>query len=264
MMMEKRNNAAPELMECEENFKTMMKEMEEDEKNHSFEIPEKWDQEFRGIIDHTYRRDRQRRVQRVGRRVGVVAGVFSLIVVTLFSFPETVQGASLLELLQKKFGFGEKEYVTFGTNGENEILSAIEQEDINFDTTSLESAYVQIRQILSEPMFYITYIPEGYILTEAKYDSRFEVLKMRLEKDNNTVYIVEQRILNENTAGTGMKNDAAGVVVNDNIKQEVVIYKGEQDDSLSFNIKNSYKTLSYTGTVTLEECEKIAESIYYK
>lgn len=264
MSDEKRIDETPEFVEPELDYEKMMKEMEEDEKIRSFEIPEEWDREFRKIIDESYKKEQRERMRRSLKSMAKAASIVLVGGALLLHEPVTAQGASFLEVLQSFFGIGEKNFVIFGTDREETVLPEVEQNEIVFDTESLESVYEQTEQELSSPLFYISYVPEGYMLTEARYDKMFKILTIKLEKDEKVIYITQQNVLREDAAGVVMNKEASAAVENNNLKQEISIFQSEQDDSLAFSIKNSYGTLSFTGMVSLEECKKVAQAIYCK
>ena len=74
--------------------------------------------------------------------------------------------------------------MTFGTEVE-EDMGEEDESEIYFETSSLETAYEQIRQELRMPMFYISYVPEGYRLEEARYDRAYRILNLKFENGEN-------------------------------------------------------------------------------
>lgn len=264
MTREKRIEESSEFKYHEEHFGEMMKEMELDEQTQDFEIPEEWDREFRKIIDDAIEEEdrklkrKRRKIQRLAAGIVLVGGALTILK------PEPVQGEGFLAMLQKTFGLEKKSYVTFGSNGEKQMLDEIENTEILFDAESMDELNEQIQQELHFPMFYIGYNPKGYKVTDARYDSIFEMLNLKLENGNDVIYIVQQRVVGRAVAGEVRDKEAEAVVTNHELKQEIPIFQGEHDGSFVFGIKNEELMLSVSGVVTLEECKKVAESIYYE
>ncbi|MBS6193947.1 MAG: hypothetical protein KH828_00015 [Clostridiales bacterium] len=255
---------SPEVKYYEKKFKEMREEMEADEQTNRFEMPEEWDRDFRKLIDEAYKEERRKRMQKLGRRLRIGTFVAVVGAVVFFCNPVTVQGASFLEVVQEFFGLIGKNFMTFGINEDELEASVVEQNEIFFDVKSLDEVYEQLSQEVSDPMFYIPYVPDGYILVEARYDKVFRILNLKLEKEEKIIYITQQWIIDESASGIVMDEQEKAVAVNKNLEQRIPIFVSEQDNSLSFSIRNKCMTVSFLGEVTLEECKEIAQKIYYK
>lgn len=253
-----------EVLFFEEHFDKMMEWMENDKNQRDFAVPEEWDRDFRQTMMQSLElKESKGKHQRQWKRPMKMAAMVALtVMVGVVGSTVPVKGDGLLDVLKETFSISNRNYVIFATNNEGAILSEKEEQEI-FDTESLEVACKHIKQEMLTPIFYFGYFPEGYVLTEAKYDKVFRIANLKLEKDGKAIYILQQQVVNDNTTGLTMQ-DACVTVENDNLGQKIAMYQSEQDDSLVFSVRNSNMALTFDGEVTIDECEKIIESIYYE
>ena len=126
------------------------------------------------------------------------------------------------------------------------------------------TAYEQIRQELRMPMFYISYVPEGYQLSEAIYDRMYRVLNMKFKKGEKQIYVSQQQISDGKATGIIIDEEQDGSVVNESLSSEIPIYRSEQDDAYIFAVKQGTLVLNCRVSENLKECKKLAKSIYFQ
>lgn len=268
MIRKQKIEDSPEFRYFEEHFDEMMEEMEKDSESQSFEIPEEWDRSFRKTIEETVEREekkksRKEKLLRWGSRaVAAAAGVALVMFIGMNFSAVQVQGEGLLDVFREMFEVNGKQYTTFNIGEKVEVNSEEECEDIYFDTSTLEDAYQQIREELKMPIFYVTYIPEGYKLEEIYYNKTYNVLNLKIGNGKNTIYISQQQQFDEVT--TGILNEEECIEVeNQYLNQTVEIYKSIQDESLAFNIEVNHNLLIVRCNLSIDEGKKIAENIQF-
>lgn len=247
----------------EENFEEMMKEMEKDKETHEYQIPQIWDYDFRKTIDETLEKEQCKRSRKRMRNLSIAAGIALVTLVGVDRSLVTVQGDGIKEVVEGVFEFEDKNVVTFGTTEET-TGEEIEESEICFDTTSLEKAYEQIRNELKMPIFYISYVPEGYKLVEARYDKAYRVLNMKFEKKGKWIYISQQQISDLEVTGVIFDEVKYKLVTNESLNDTIAVYKSEQDESLVFSVKKEPLVLNCRFPESVTECEKFIESIYFR
>lgn len=262
MNKKKKMEQEPEFRYIRDHFDHMMNDMEKDKAQCNVEMPEEWEDDFLKVIRETLAKKERR--ERIVRRVGTVAAVAFLVIGGIWRSPEIVHGDGILEVLKEAFEFYEQNYITFGTNKELDVLSEVEQSEVFFDVTSLEMTYEQIRQELLRPMFYVPEFPKRFKLSEAKYDRSYSILNMKLENKEERIYISQKTVLDENPTGLITDEHECAIVKNSNLNQEIPIYQSEQDNNLIFFIQEKNMLISFRGPVTVEECKKIIENIYFE
>lgn len=247
----------------EENFEEMMKEMEKDKETHEYQIPQIWDYDFRKTIDETLEKEQCKRSRKRMRNLSIAAGIALVTLVGVDRSLVAVQGDGIKEVVEGVFEFEDKNVVTFGTTEETTVEEA-ETYEIYFDTTSLETTYEQIREELKMPMFYVTYMPKGYELTEAKYDTTYKFVNMKFEHGEKKIYFSQQQVTDLKATGITRDENECALVWDENLKCDVSIFLSEQDNTYVFTIEEG--TLALYGSVSgsLEECKKIVESVTFR
>lgn len=247
----------------EENFEEMMKEMEKDKETHEYQIPQIWDYDFRKTIDETLEKEQCKRSRKRMRNLSIAAGIALVTLVGVDRSLVAVQGDGIKEVVENVFTTDGKNMVTFGTTEET-IVEEDETYEIYFDTTSLETAYEQIRAELKMPMFYVSYIPEGYKLTEARYDKSYRFLNIKFENGEKRIYISQQKITDLKATGIATDEKECALVLNENLKCETPIFQSEQDNTYVFAMEKGVFSLCCSVEGSLEECKKILESITFQ
>lgn len=247
----------------EENFEEMMKEMEKDKETHEYQIPQIWDYDFRKTIDETLEKEQCKRSRKRMRNLSIAAGIALVTLVGVDRSLVAVQGDGIKEVVEGVFEFEDKNVVTSGTTEETTVEEA-ETYEIYFDTTSLETAYEQIRAELKMPMFYVSYVPEGYKLTEARYDKSYRFLNIKFENGEKRIYISQQKITDSKATGIATDEKECALVLNENLKCETPIFQSEQDNTYVFVMEKGVFSLCCSVEGSLEECKKILESITFQ
>ena len=247
----------------EENFEEMMREMEKDKETHDYQIPQIWDYDFRKTIDETLKTEQRKRSKKRMRNLSIAAGIALVTLVGVDRSLVVVQGDGIKEVVEGVFEFENKNVVTFGTTEETTV-EEIEESESCFDTTSLEMAYEQIRNELKMPMFYISYVPEGYKLVEARYDKVYRVLNMKFEKKGKWIYISQQQISDLEVTGVIFDEVKYKLVNNESLNDTIAVYKSEQDESLAFSVKKEPLVFNCRFSEGVTECEKFIEGIYFR
>lgn len=247
----------------EENFEEMMKEMEKDKETHEYQIPQIWDYDFRKTIDETLEREQCKRSRKRMRNLSIAAGIALVTLVGVDRSLVAVQGDGIKEVVENVFTTDGKNMVTFGTTEET-IVEEDETYEIYFDTTSLETAYEQIRAELKMPMFYVSYIPEGYKLTEARYDKTYRFLNMKFENGRKRIYFSQQQITDLKSTGIATDEIKCESVLNEKLNCEIPIFLSEQDNTYVFAINKETLVLNCRMQGEEKECRKIAENIIFE
>lgn len=252
-----------ELRDLEERYVEMMKEMEKDKQTQSFQIPEEWDKKFQQTIDETLKEQWKKRRMRRVKNVGVAAAVLLAVTFGVDRGLVAVHGDGLMEVVQSVLNENDKNYTILGEDNDV-VLSTDADVEIYYEATTVKEACEKIHQDILRPMFYIPYIPEGYELKETKYNKTYQIANFILEKENKQVYFFQQMILNEDASGSFTDEKEVTKVKNEYLDQVIEIYESNQDDSLKFMIPYGNTILSFNGRVSVDECEKIAGSIYFE
>lgn len=247
----------------EENFEEMMKEMEKDKETHEYQIPQIWDYDFRKTIDETLEKEQCKRSRKRMRNLSIAAGIALVTLVGVDRSLVAVQGDGIKEVVESTFNLEERTFVTFDTNGKQGEESN-EIDEIYFSSNSLTEAYQEIEKKVLYPIFYIGYMPEDYQLIEAKYNTCYRILNMEWEKDNQKIYVSQQFVMADEGTGAAVGRRKEKVIENTILKKKIELYKSEQDESRIFLIKYNNMMFSFNGNVSLEECEKIAENIFFE
>lgn len=94
----------------EKHYEEMMKQMEEDQKNESFDIRESWDQDFRETMETTLLEKEDKQIRRRNKRLSVAAAAVLCIIFMMNDSVQTVYGGSFARVFKQTFNFGEKQY----------------------------------------------------------------------------------------------------------------------------------------------------------
>lgn len=263
--MRKKNQIqdSPEYKYFEENFDALMSEMEQDKESECFEIPDEWDQRFRKAIDETIERERKEKVHGFVKVVGVVTAVIFVLLIGNFAV-EQVNGEWLLEIFQNNFILGDKEYTTYGTNNEIELIEEENENIIYYSGDDLEDISEQIREEIKCPMFHLSYLPDGFSVESASYVKGFRIINIKLVRGEEYIYIFQQKQVDDIASGVfEEKMDENTTIHNKILEEHIVIYDGYQDNSWLIKLKKNNDILSIDALLSKEECIKIAENIDY-
>lgn len=270
MIRKQKIEDSPEFRYFEEHFDEMMEEMEKDSESQSFEIPEEWDRSFRKTIEETVEREekkksRKEKLLRWGSRAVAAAAGIALVMFIGMNFSAVqVQGEGLLDVFQKMFDMNGNKHTTFSVGEEVEMSEDEELHEVYFEASTLGDAYEKLREELKMPMFYITYIPEEFGVEKVTYNEMYNILNIQLKRDKNTIFISQQQQFDEVT--TGILNEAkkCAEIKNDKINQTIKVYGSVQDESFAFCIELNHMMLVVNCNISLEEVEKIVESIEFR
>lgn len=269
MIRKQKIEDSPEFRYFEEHFDEMMEEMEKDSESQSFEIPEEWDRSFRKTIEETVEREekkksRKEKLLRWGSRaVAAAAGVALVMFIGMNFSAVQVQGEGLLDVFQNTFNLNGWRYTTFDV-GETTNMHAEEDEmDICFEASTLDDAYQQIREELKMPMFYLSYIPEGYMIDMVKYNKTFDLLNIELKNGKDVIYISQQQQFDEVASGIISEEEKCADVVNDNLGQTIEIYRSVQDNNLVFNVRVNHVFFAVSGKISIDDAKKMAETVEF-
>lgn len=247
----------------EENFEEMMREMEKDKETHDYQIPQIWDYDFRKTIDETLKTEQRKRSKKRMRNLSIAAGIALVTLVGVDRSLVVVQGDGIKEVVENVFTTGGKNMVTFGT-AEETMVEEKETYEIWFDTSSVEKAYEQIREELKMPMFYVSYIPEEYKLTEAKYDKAYRFLNLKFEDGEKKIYFSQQQVTDLKATGIATDEIKCESVLNEKLNCEIPIFLSEQDNTYVFAINKETFVLNCRMQGEEKECRKIAENIIFE
>ena len=254
---------SPEFQYYKDDFENFKKRMEDDKEYADLKMPDGWEQDFATTIDDTL--DGNERIRRnwiVKRIVGVAATVVLVVAVGNLTMV-SVSGEGLLEMFWNKFFVGEKQHDIYGTDLDIKFGEDDNQDVIFFSGDTLEEVNKQIREELKAPMFYLSYLPEGFTVEEASYDKAFRIINVTLVKEDKYIYIFQQRQVDERASGIISENSESITVENSYLKKDITIYKANRDNSWSFVIEENGIIFSIYAFLSEEECIKIAENIDY-
>lgn len=255
---------SPEYRHIEENLDDILKELEGDEETRNMTMPEEWDKDFREILEKVNEENRQRHRKKLRRTIAAAAAVL-IVSVPLIGFvgTETVEGDGILELIENVVNFNGRQYDTLGTS-ENYAINEIESDEIIFTATKLEELNSQIDAKLSTPFFEIEWVPERFSICEAVYNKKFDVLNVEFSDGKTNIFFSQQTTLEEGAKSNVTEDDKVDVVQNENLDQNIYIYRNIVEEGLSFAINTGNSRLNCYANIPLNECKQIAESIKYE
>ena len=246
----------------EEHYDEIMEEFEKDNESADYKIPDEWDQRFRKTIEDTIKREERKKVYTIFKVVGVVTAAIFVLLVGNFAV-EQVNGEGLLEIFQNNFILGDKEHTTYGTNNEIELIEEENENIIYYSGDDLEDISEQIREEVKCPMFYLGYIPEGFVVEEATYEMEYRMINIKLSKGEEYIYVYQQKQIEDIALGIVEENNESISIYNENIDKDIVISEGYQDYGWTINSENNKDLLTINSSISKEECIKIAENIEY-
>lgn len=260
--MKKKFEDSAEFKYFDEHFDEIMEELDNDPTE--YEIPEEWDVKFRNVIEQTVKKEeRKTRLKKVAKVCGLSAAAILLIFIFGIGFAQQAQGKSIMEIFQTFFGTDEDQYVTYDIST-IEFPDDMEDNEIFFDGDTTEEVCEQARNELKKPMFYFDDVIKDYEIVEAKYNSRFYTFTIELKVNDGYAYISEENLFNDEVTGLTMDAEKCTQIYNESLQTEITIYKNKNGDGYIFNAKNGQMSFSFSGDVSLDECRKLAESLYYK
>lgn len=268
MNRNKKSEKSSEMQPFDEYFDELLKEMEADSEYANYTVPKDWDLEFRAAIREGLREQRKRerklKIKRITKVTGLVAAVVVLVCTSNLTVEET-QGKGLLKFFQSIFDIGNDKHVTYGTD-ENMSMEFPDEEngDIFFDGESLDEVFSQIRSEVKVPMFYFDDVFEEYEIKEAKYSKDFHVMYIEIETINGAIYVTQEDSYDDAGSGNTSNKEECAKISNENLEQEITIYKNKSDDGYLFSVTKGYMLLSLTGNISLKECKDLAKSLYYE
>ena len=254
---------SPEFKYLEANFSDFVKEMEEDKESADLKLPDGWEQDFTRIIDETLDGNERKRRRKIIKRIAGVAAAAVLVLVLGNFTAESVSGEGLLEMFQNRFAFGNKQNQTYGTNNEIEFEEDNNSNYLFFSGSTLEEVNEQIREETKSPMFYLEYLPDGFTVDEATYEKSFRTIYVKLVKGTEYIYIFQQKQIDDVAFGSMEEENERINVLNKNIDQEILVYRGIQDESWCFYTEKGNDLLTINTSISKEDCIKIAENIDY-
>jgi hypothetical protein len=248
----------------EEHFDEIMDEMEKAADFKVNEYGETWDEEFSRIIDEVCEREARARRKRIIRKTLMAAAATVVVLLGTNYTLEIVQGDSLLDVIQSVISENGNQYVKYGTVDDVDITTEENRNEIFFETGTLDQTYQKIRDELKRPIIRPTYIPDGYKIIEAKYNMDYCLINMKLVDDEKYIYFSQQQQVDNASVGLVTDESLCDEVENKYINQTVSIYKSDQDNSMTFGIQVGQEVFTMRGTLSLDECKQIAESVTYE
>ena len=247
----------------EEHYDEIMEEFEKDNESADYKIPDEWDQRFRKTIEDTIKREERKKVYTIFKVVGVVTAAIFVLLVGNFSV-EQVNGEGLLEIFQNSFALGDKQHTTYGTNNEIEFSEEENENIIYFSGDDLDDINEQIREEIKCPMFYLGYIPEGFVVEEATYEMEYRMINIKLSKGEEYIYIFQQKQVDDISFGfVEEEKREIALLNNEELSNPIYIYDGFQDKSWLIEVKENNDLLNVDASTSKEDCMKIAENIEY-
>ena len=247
----------------EEHYDEIMEEFEKDNESADYKIPDEWDQRFRKTIEDTIKREERKKVYTIFKVVGVVTAAIFVLLVGNFSV-EQVNGEGLLEIFQNSFALGDKQHTTYGTNNEIEFSEEENENIIYFSGDDLDDINEQIREEIKCPMFYLGYIPEGFVVEEATYEMEYRMINIKLSKGEEYIYIFQQKQVDDISFGfVEEEKREIALLNNEELSNPIYIYDGFQDKSWLMEVKENNDLLNVDASTSKEDCMKIAENIEY-
>lgn len=246
----------------EENFDKIMKELEEETDLQDYRIPEEWDREFRKTIEETLMNEHKKKIRNVVKAVSLAACIVLITFVGLSVSTVKVQGNKITELFEKIFRLNGTQYTTYNTV-DVDMETEEDPQDIYFSGTELGDVCEQIRAELKMPMFYLNYVPEGYIVENAVYNKTYDILNIDMTNGKEKIYIMQQYHYDDMVVGAMNKDEEGIEIYNEDIQQNVIIYNSEQDNNLAFSVKVDHTFIAVRCAITMDDCKKVAENIEF-
>ena len=260
---------SPEFQYYKDDFENFKKRMEDDKEYADLKMPDGWEQDFAETIDDTLDGNERKRKNRIVKRIVGVAAAVVLVIVAGNLTEEQVNGENLLEMFINRLLVGNNQHQTYGTNNDIEFDTDNESDVLYFDGTALDEVSSQIRKELKCPMFYLVYLPDGFIVEESSYNKAFRIINIKLVNENSEyIYIFQQKQVDDIASGIiGEEIDEikeSDEINNTALDKTITIYSNFQDNSYSFNVMLKNDLITIDTSLSREECIKIAENIDYK
>lgn len=260
--MKKKFEDSAEFKYFDEHFDEIMEELDNDPTE--YEIPEEWDARFRNVIEQTVKKEeRKTKLKKVAKVCGLSAAAILLIFIFGIGFAQQAQGKSIMEVFQELFGTAEDGYVTYATS-DIEFLDDEEENEIIFAGDMIDEICEQVRSELKMPMFYFEDIIKNYEIIEARYNRDFHIFTIELKINDRYAYISETFMIDEEVTGLMMDAEKCAEIYNISLQTTIPIYKNKDNNSYIFNVNNDQTSFSFSGYVSLDECMRLAESLYYQ
>lgn len=251
-----------DLQKAEEEFEQMMKEMEEDKKNHDFSIPKEWDDDFRAAMDEVLENKSKKKGINVRGKFAMAAGLALVIIAGTVVTTETVQGNRLLDIFGKTSETENERFEMYGTK--QQVDSDIPVEDIiSFTENNISKLYDQIREEKKRPIFRIDSIPVEYEVEVAEYDKSYNVVNVQLSTEEGWIFISHEERLENGSLGNQTTQKECAEVWNPYVQQNITIYAGENIDFYNFSIRVDKDILYVQSMVSLEMTQELAETFIY-
>ena len=255
---------SPEYRHIEENLDDILKELEGDEETRNMTMPEEWDQDFREILEKVNEENRQRHRKKLRRTIAAAAAVLIVSVPVIgFVGMETVEGDGIMELFEKTLNINGKRYGVTGTNEEGLNIDDQNLSEKVFLANNIEELNEEIGQELKHPFYIIGWVPEGFDVRNAVYNSVFDTLNIELTNGEKYIYISQQFTVDSQMQSNITQVERVDVVENVDMALLIDIYKSESEEGLSFSIIYNNARLDCYMETALEDCKMLAEGIIY-
>lgn len=259
--MKKKFEDSAEFKYFDEHFDEIMEELDNDPTE--YQIPEEWDARFRNVIEQTVKKEeRKTRLKKVAKVCGLSAAAILLIFIFGIGFAQQAQGKSIMEVFQELFGNEKEQYVTY-TTSEIEFLDDGEEDEIFFDGDTTDEVCEQARNELKMPMFYFEDVLEDYEIVEAKYYRDFHTFTIELKINDRYSYISERFMYDDEVMGVVTDAEKCTEIYNECLQISIPIYKNKEGDGYIFTVENSHMSFIFSGDISIDECKRLAESLYY-
>lgn len=251
-----------DLQKAEEEFEQMMKEMEEDKKNHDFSIPKEWDDDFRAAMDEVLENKAKKKGINVRGKFAMAAGLALVIIAGTVVTTETVQGNRLLDIFGKTSETENERFEMYGT--EEDFDSELGKQNIlSFTEDDISTLYDKIRGEKKRPIFRIDSIPVEYEIELAEYNKSYNIVNVQLSTDEGWIFISHEERLLDGGVGNQTTQEICAEVWNSNLQSNVLIYEGGSVGSFSFSIQVDEDILYVYSTTSLEINKEIASAFVY-
>lgn len=252
-----------DLQKAEEEFEQMMKEMEEDKKNHDFSIPKEWDDDFRAAMDEVLENKAKKKGINVRGKFAMAAGLALVIIAGTVVTTETVQGNRLLDIFGKTSETQNERFEMYGTEEQLDSDIQVEENIISFTADDISELYDQIREEKKRPIFRIDSIPVEYEIELAEYDKSYNIVNVQLSTDEGWIFMSYEERLLGGGLGNQTTQEICAEVWNSNLQSDVLIYEGGSVGSFSFSIQADKDILYVYSTTSLELSKEIASAFVY-
>lgn len=260
--MKKKFEDSAEFKYFDEHFDEIMEELDNDPTE--YEIPEEWDVKFRNVIEQTVKKEERKiRLKKVAKVCGLSAAAILLIFIFGIGFAQQAQGKSIKEVFQELFGNVEDHFVTY-TTSDIEFVDEMNGIEIFFTGETTDEVCEHARNELKMPMFYFDDVIKDYEIVEARYNRDFHTFSIELKVNDGYVYITEENLFDDEVSGLTMDVEKCAEVDNKSLQTTIPIYKNKNGVGYVFYIKKGQMSFSFLGDVSLNECRKLAESLYYE